>query len=244
MESFHLASLKGRILKRLGQGARGKRRGSAALIVVLTLAVVSSMIAISTAKAMQASQASFMSSRIATQAQQYAVAKMDELSNTSYSALAAQAKTKIANTDDYYDKVTLGSESSSDNINSRLVTVDVYKGSSSEPRYTLKRTFSSADGEEDAEECLKAVNGYVKLASGIIFQWGKLTYTEEDTGKCTFPTAFPTACVNVQTTYGGTSKKPDQIYVLSPVDFTKTGFQMYVNDSENNFPMYWFAVGY
>lgn len=114
----------------------GCRRGSGALILVTTLAVVISLIAISTAKISQASQSSLASSKTALQAQQYAAAEAEIIKATNYNDLQAQGKTNI--TSDYAKEISLSEESDyKDEIKQRTATVKIYKGNEALPRYSL-----------------------------------------------------------------------------------------------------------
>lgn len=113
-----------------------KRHGSGALILVTTLAVVISLIAISTAKISQASQSSLASSKTVLQAQQYAAAEAEIIKATNYNDLQAQGKTTINS--DYAKEISLSEESDyNDEIKQRTATVKIYKDSETLPRYTL-----------------------------------------------------------------------------------------------------------
>ena len=91
------------------------------------------------AQAIQANFSGLGSSSIALQAQQYASAKADIIKATSYDELEPQLKKKIQNSNDFWDAVELSPEESySDEIKQRTATVNIYLGSESEPRYSLK----------------------------------------------------------------------------------------------------------
>lgn len=123
-----------------------KRRGAAALLIIVTLAVVISLIAISTAKISQASQESLASSKTALQAHQYAAAKAEIIAATEYDDLAAQTKAVIPNTS-FYDEITISGETdypANTDIKQRTCTINVYKGSEVLPRYSLKTIRYSA----------------------------------------------------------------------------------------------------
>ena len=86
----------------------------------------------------------------------------------------------------------------------------------------------------------KAANGYQKLPSGLILQWG--TYTSA-TGNATitFPIAFPTFCINI-------------FDIIGPNAGLNAGAEIVVSKSTSNavvftngsgtFPHMWFALGY
>lgn len=78
-------------------------------------------------------------------------------------------------------------------------------------------------------------NGYQRLPSGLIIQWGVANATDPGT-TVTFPVAFPTACLAVTATYGQTGDKIS----LGAHTFTTTTFRLY----GWNYSTYWIAVGY
>ena len=80
-----------------------------------------------------------------------------------------------------------------------------------------------------------ASNGYVKLRSGVIIQWGVAVASDPGT-TVTFPVAFPTACTAVTATYGQTGDKIS----LGVHTFTTTTFKLY----GWGYNTYWIAVGY
>jgi hypothetical protein len=87
-----------------------------------------------------------------------------------------------------------------------------------------------------------AANGYQKLVSGLILQWGIATGIPNATlTNISFPIAFPTACVNVQaigTHREGTTVANTAITAIYTSYFTiSTG-----NPTTQSY--YWFAIGY
>lgn len=84
-----------------------------------------------------------------------------------------------------------------------------------------------------------AANGYIKLANGLILQWG-------DSGvnaSVTFPITFPTACKNVQISFrdeGGGAAFTSGYMAADSI--TTSGFTYgYTSTSINRF---WLAIGY
>lgn len=83
---------------------------------------------------------------------------------------------------------------------------------------------------------VKNTNGYQKLPSGLIIQWGSATGTTAGVS-VTFPIAFPSACPfvgasaggNISTAWGATSGP------------TTTGFTLYCSATLTTF---WLAIGY
>ena len=86
-------------------------------------------------------------------------------------------------------------------------------------------------------------NGYQKLPSGLIMQWGTTASIGTDSSLAiTFPIAYPTACLTVQVTGKLGSITGGQAYSLGTGTTTTTGFTIY-NDS-SAMPTTWFSVGY
>lgn len=108
--------------------------------MVLVLAIVASMISIGTAKVTQAAISSTNTNKVTLQAQQYAQSEADIVRNTNYSDLSSKSKALISGTD-FYRQVSVGAESTYDsknNIKQKICTVNVYKGTESIPRSSLK----------------------------------------------------------------------------------------------------------
>ena len=109
--------------------------------MVLVLAIVASMISIGTAKVTQAAISSTNSNKVTLQAQSYAESKAGIIKSISYGDLASQNKTAISNSDNFYDEVIVGSEStypSDKKIKQKECLIRVYKGSETVPRATLR----------------------------------------------------------------------------------------------------------
>lgn len=114
------------------------RKGSALLAVVLVLAVISSVMSVSTAKISQAAINSTGSNKTTLQAQQYAASEAELIRSMPYSNLSSSVKTKITGTV-FSKEVILGEESSySSSIKQRPVTVNIYSDAESLPRSTVK----------------------------------------------------------------------------------------------------------
>lgn len=84
-----------------------------------------------------------------------------------------------------------------------------------------------------------ALNGYQRLPSGMIMQWGLYT-GGSDVAAVAFPIAFPHACLNVQAV-GGSSATGSQENVKA-TNLTPAGFTIRAYGLER--PAYWFAVGF
>jgi hypothetical protein len=93
-----------------------------------------------------------------------------------------------------------------------------------------------------------AENGYQKLPSGLILQWGKYgsVINSETTISINLPIAFPTACLNAQATGIGTASTKDlflQVHTISTTVLVfRSQYESYGACSVDGF--YWFAIGY
>lgn len=86
---------------------------------------------------------------------------------------------------------------------------------------------------------LFSANGWQKLSSGMIIQWGTLSGTSGQ-GSANFPIAFPTACLSVVSTTNGGS--PSNTAAVSVPTFSKTALTLYCGFT--TFGAYYFAIGY
>lgn len=117
------------------------RKGSAVFVVVIILALVSSMLSLGMAKVSQAAMSSTNTNKTTSQAQQYAESKAGIIKSISYGNLASQSKSIISNSGDFYDEVVVGSEStypSDEKIKQKECLIHVYKGSETVPRASLR----------------------------------------------------------------------------------------------------------
>lgn len=113
---------------------KSRRKGSALLVVVLMVAVMGSMTAISMAKVSQSTNNSLVSSGITAQAQSYAFSEVELIKSKDYSDLQAQNRATISGSD-FQKEVMLSNESDySSSIKQRTATIKVYKGSEIVPR--------------------------------------------------------------------------------------------------------------
>lgn len=124
------------------------RKGSAVFVVVIILALVSSMLSLGMAKVSQAAMSSTNTNKTTSQAQQYAESKAGIIKSISYGNLASQSKSIISNSGDFYDEVVVGSEStypSDGKIKQKECLIRVYKGSETVPRASLRLMRYSAE---------------------------------------------------------------------------------------------------
>lgn len=121
------------------------RHGSALLAVVLVLAVVSSILSIGTAKITQAAINSTGSNKATLQVQQFAASEAELIKSISYADLTAQSRADISDSG-FQKEVILSDESDySEQIKQKTATINVYKGSESFPRSTIKLTRYSVE---------------------------------------------------------------------------------------------------
>lgn len=105
------------------------------------MALVSGMLSLGSAKMSQAAMNANGSSSIAMQAGAYASGKAEILKKEGYSDLKNQGKTPIANSDGFYDEVSVGVESVYDaekNIKQKECQIRVYHKDDALPRSTIK----------------------------------------------------------------------------------------------------------
>lgn len=84
-------------------------------------------------------------------------------------------------------------------------------------------------------------NGYVKLAGGLILQWGSFQSTLDIPEVFTFPTPFPTFCASVVTNY----TVANSTVQLPIIEVTPTYFTINRYDGVDGSPyFFFFAIGY
>ena len=118
-----------------------REKGAAFFSLVLVMALVSGMLSLSSAKMSQAAMNANGSSSIAMQAGAYASGKAEILKKEDYSDLKNQGKTSIANSNGFYDEVSVGAESVYDaekNIKQKECLIRVYHKDDALPRSTIK----------------------------------------------------------------------------------------------------------
>ncbi len=88
----------------------------------------------------------------------------------------------------------------------------------------------------------KATNGYQKLPSGLIIQWGYGYVSATSTATITFPIAFPNACLNVV----ATDVNAQYEYNTDVGSLTTTTFTALNGNSNSTYAhnFYWIAIGY
>ncbi len=114
----------------------------------------------------------------------------------------------------------------------------------------------NAGGIAFTEGILQAVNGYSRLASGLLIKWGTATWTAQNNATSTlnFPTntvgpAFGTCFQVMATTLGGAPTSSDsvniyiQVIAITATNFTAKGSTRTSTNDTRNFPFQWFAIG-
>lgn len=92
-------------------------------------------------------------------------------------------------------------------------------------------------------EVSKAANGYQKLPSGLILQWGtSATINANINRTVTFPLAFPTACTSVVCT--PTVSNLNDVDNVKIISVTTTNFVAQNASDHTNTSIRWMAVGY
>ena len=118
--------------------------------MVIVLAIISSMIGISVAKIGQASMSATTSNKIALQASNIAASDAALLHSVSYEDLTVSNRNTVPDTD-FQHETLLSSESNyTDSIKQRTATINVYKGSETTPRASLKVTRYSVEKQESS----------------------------------------------------------------------------------------------
>lgn len=87
-------------------------------------------------------------------------------------------------------------------------------------------------------------NGYAKLPSGLVIQWGQITTNVSTDTSLTFPTSFPSACTGFA---GSCNLSTGQSYVMMKTSPSKTGTTVrWERPSGSGSPstIYWIATGY
>jgi hypothetical protein len=90
----------------------------------------------------------------------------------------------------------------------------------------------------------KTTNGYQKLPSGLIIQWGTSASVGDGSyATVTFPIAFPTACLNASAT--NSSSAGGNVGGTTISNITTTTMRVgHYNGGLNSSPIFWMAIGY
>lgn len=92
-------------------------------------------------------------------------------------------------------------------------------------------------GGTTAPAISKATNGYVKMANGLIIQWGR---GAGESLSVTFPIVFPSECLNVVVSANVNADGTNYSYASKVKTTSTSGATLYVNAPN----CYWIAIGY
>jgi len=87
----------------------------------------------------------------------------------------------------------------------------------------------------------KTTNGYTYLPNGLVFQWGSISVSANNSGAVTFPIAFPTNGLNIQTTY---NSNDTGIIDASCAALVSASSATVTNGDSNTRTIFWQAIGY
>jgi len=91
----------------------------------------------------------------------------------------------------------------------------------------------------------KATNGYQKLPSGLIIQWGLENSGASGTATITFPIVFPNQClVLIGTIFYNSADQNRTVQVLTVSTEQATIYKAYDDTSASSSDAFWIAIGY
>jgi|GEM_PF-4047267 len=124
----------------------------------------------------------------------------------------------------------------------KYLTQDAYASATTRKlsRYFINGTWTKWEEFYSSENnaASLAINGYQRLASGLIIQWGQANVVGGTPYALTFPIAFPTACASIQITLNTSGD-----FICSAQIVSKTAANLYQNGAGSK-QVYWLAVGY
>lgn len=127
-----------------------RHKGSALLVMVIVLAIISSMIGLSLAKIGQAGMSATASNTIAMQASNIASSDAALLHAVNYEDLTASNRSAVSGTALQHETLLSNESSYTDTIKQKIATINVYKGDESIPRSTLQVTRYSVEKQESS----------------------------------------------------------------------------------------------
>ena len=127
-----------------------RHKGSAVLVMVIVLAIVSSMIGLSVAKIGHASMNATASNTIAMQTSNIASSDAALLHAVNYEDLTASNRSAVSGTAFQHETLLSNESSYTDTIKQKIATINVYKGDESIPRSTLQVTRYSVEKPESS----------------------------------------------------------------------------------------------
>ena len=143
-----------------------KRKGSALLVSLILIASVSTFIVVGAAKVNSVSMNINGSNKLTSEAQEYAIAQANILRSVDYSSLKQEKKASIPNTK-FQKEITVGKKSTSDNVTSRDVTVNIYHDKEEHPRSSLTLTRYTPPTEVDGCQIATGTNNVSFISNGV-----------------------------------------------------------------------------
>ena len=140
-------------------------KGSAVLVMVIVLAIVSSMIGLSVAKIGHASMNATASNTIAMQASNIASSDAALLHAVNYEDLTASNRSAVSGTAFQHETLLSNESSYTDTIKQKIATINVYKGDESIPRSTLQVTRYSVEKQGSSIPAGSIIPWYGNLAN-------------------------------------------------------------------------------
>lgn len=183
--------------------------------------------------------------RRALQAQQFAQSEADFLRNVSYDELntIVHGRQAIAGTSGWMSEVSLSAETTVNEVQQRIGTIKVYRNSSvSAPDFSLQVPLTSQGSGNDNKF---DNNGYSRLPSGLIIQWGITRGGYKQQQHVTLPKPMPHRLLSVIISnsgpwsgHGGTQCD------VSTFNWSQTGFDYFIFDDDFYFQHSFLAIGY
>lgn len=97
-------------------------------------------------------------------------------------------------------------------------------------------------GASAAFAAIKSTNGYQRMPTGVIFQWGNVAVTSAADVVVTLPIACPSAILGVITSNSHAANAPIEGYsVAYPISLTQIGVR---GSNASSTGIYWFAIGF
>jgi len=103
-------------------------------------------------------------------------------------------------------------------------------------------TFGDGTVQSSAGSQSISSNGYQKLPSGLIIQWGSISVPSRVITAFSFPITFPNACLTVNLQASGTGSYNSDLNGTSVTSVSTSQFNVWLNSS--SWPMYYIAIGY
>ncbi|WP_455654316.1 hypothetical protein [Phascolarctobacterium sp.] len=140
--------------------------GTSFIIIFLFVAAMLTAMSVSYAKFQQSVLASTNSNSIAVLAQQHGETQAAVLRMTKYQDLKSQVKTKITDTDFFYETSVSAETNYSDKIKQRIVTINIYYKNEPTPRFSLPIAMLSKTNDASGCEIRTGTNSVSLQAVG------------------------------------------------------------------------------